>query len=171
MKTRKKLAIIITSLVLALGLCLVASAAVSSVTPGGDASVTSLTVDGTGVTTVDSVVCCSHTPTFKGYTTVKSTINFRISSPDVTGSTTSDDNGYFEWTAPYVEDGVHTVYATVTDSYENTSAETKIATINTSCEGLASVGVMIAKIGLIALVIFMVLLSGYFALRKKEVKA
>jgi hypothetical protein len=74
MKTKKKLAIIITSLVLALVPCLVASAAVSSVTPGGE-------------------------------------------------------------------------------------------------PGITPTGTMIAKIGLIALVIFMVLLSGYFALRKKEVKA
>lgn len=173
MKTNKKVAIIIASLVLVFGLCLVAGAVVSSVTPGGDAQVGNLTIGGKIVATPTNLVyVCSNTPNFTGVTSPNGTIAFRIAGgQDVTGQTSTDASGNFAWTSPTLENGQHAVYATVTDE-GGTTAETLIATINTDCgSGLTATGIMIAKISLVAVAIFMVLMAGYFALKKKEVHA
>ena len=172
MKTKKKLAIIVVSLVLALGICVVASAAVTS---GQPAQVGNLYVSGKIVATPTNVVyCCTNTPTFTGVTAANTTVAFTINSTPVTFSATTDANGNFSATSPALESGQHTVYVVVTDD-NGSSDSTLIATININCDpaaaGLTSTGTMIAKIALVAIAVFMVLFAGYFALKKKEVKA
>jgi hypothetical protein len=173
MKTKKKLVIIAVSLVLALSLCAVTGAVVSSVTPGGEAQVGNLTIGGKTVATPTNLVyVCSNTPNFTGTTNPNATIAFRITGgQEVTGSTTTDANGTFAWTSPTLENGQHEVNVVVTDRGGST-AETLIATITTECSsGLTAAGVMIAKIAIIALAIFMVIMAGYFALKRKSVRA
>lgn len=172
MKTKKTLAIIATSLVLAMGVYAVAGAVIGSVTPGGQAQVGNLTIAGKIVPTPYTVVYCgTNTPTITGVTNPNATIAFTINSTPVNFSTTTDENGNFSVTSPRLEDGQHEVRVVVTDQGGST-AETLIATINTGSEsGLTSTGIMIAKIAMVALAIFMVLVAGYFALKKKEVNA
>ena len=172
MKTKKTLAIIAASLVLALGIYAIADAVIGSVTPGGEAQVGNLTIAGKTVATPTTLVyMCSATPNFTGVTNPNATIDFTINSTPVTGSTTTDESGNFSWTSPALENGQHEVRVVITDEGGST-ADTLIATISTECEsGLTSAGIMIAKIALISIAIFMVLIAGYFALKKKEVLA
>jgi len=170
----KKLTLIVASLVLSLSLVAgMALAAFSSVTPGQPAQVGNLTINGKIVSTPTEVVyCCSNTPTFSGVTNPNATVAFKITSTPVEFSTQTDENGNFSVTSPRLEDGRHEVYVTVTDQ-SGSSAETLIATIDTACgtsAGLTTAGIIIAKILLVALAIFMVLMAGYLALKKKEVE-
>jgi len=171
---RKKLflgiGVLVLSVVLGLNLAL---AAIGSVNPGQPAQIGNLTVSGKIVSTPTNVVyCCTNTPTFSGVTNPNATVAFKITSTPVTFSTRSDANGNFSVASPRLEDGRHEVYVTVSDQ-SGSSAETLVATIDTRCgeSALATAGTVIAKIALIALAIFMVLIAGYFALKKREVSA